>query len=1149
MKIITIKKIAIMSRYFLLGVFLQCVFYTFIMAGNTNAQLQPMSEIKININTQGRLDQVFRQIEKISEFRFSYNKSRIDLNQMVNVKSKNSSMSDVLLQISKQANLKFKRINESIHVTKLLNEENRIEEHFGMKQTMNITGTVLSGDDDSPLPGVNVVQKGTTNGTITDVEGKYSLSVPEGAVVVFSSVGYATQEITIENQSVVDVTMTPDLQQLEEIVIVGYGQQNKKSVVGSIVQASNEVLQRTGGVANLGQALTGQLPGVTTIQNTGEPGADDPTILIRGQSTWNNAQPLILVDGIERRMNDIDMSEVENVSVLKDASATAVFGVKGAEGVILITTKRGRKGKPQLEVGYNVALKSITKLPEKLNSFDGLSYRNRAIEHELSINEQGWGFYTPLEILDRYRNQQPGDEYIFPDVDWTDAITRDFGQMHRANVNITGGTDFVQYFGSLSYLHDGDILNSGGAKNRPYESRYAYDRFNFRTNLDLNVTQSTVFSVNLAGYYGIKTDNFGSDSYIWDAMYSLAPNAYPVTHEAGDLLYDYTIWGYNPQMPQPNNPMHRLNNTGVQQTNRSQILTDFRLNQGLDFITKGLGFTGTVSYDNRFNTSDGIYERQLGRALFKHIDPNIINAQPEDDLSQFISYDPALTAGEFPFDFVVPPATFQSETSNDGSNYRRLFYQLQMNYDNSFGKHNVGAMGLFLREEFARGSQFPRYREDWVSRITYNFDEKYLFEANGAYNGSERFGDDFKFGFFPSVAVGWLVSNEDFVNFSWLNHFKLRYSIGEVGNDAFNAPRWSYQTQWVFDDQPANFGENWIPSTYDQYVEGVIGNPFLQWETAVKQNLGIEMAFLSNMFRVNVDIFRDDRENIFMTASRRNVPVWFGAQPVAANLGQTQTTGYEVEFQFNKMTGSGFNYWANVNFTHAKDKVLYMEDPEMAPAYQKNAGFQIAQTQTLVNNGFMNNWDDLYASVGGQAGNREKLPGDLRLVDFNGDGVIDQNDDVPFAFPSRPQNTYNFTLGADYKGLAIMAQFYGVYNVTYRMGLEPFRDDLLSTVFDFTRNHWSPENTNADYIHPRLYTNSSASSLFHLDASYLRLKTAEISYRFEGEKLSLIGASGLRLFINGNNLLFWSDLPDDRESPGRSYPMFRRINFGVNVNF
>jgi TonB-linked SusC/RagA family outer membrane protein len=378
-------------------------------------------------------------------------------------------------------------------------------------QTRTLTGTV--SDKTGTLPGVAVIVKGTTNGTNTDAEGKFSIVVNNDAeTLVFSFIGMESQEVPIGNQTNFNIVLNESVTTLEEVVVVGYGEQKKESVVGAIVQTKGEDLKRSGGVVNVAQALTGQLPGVTVIQGTGEPGADDPRILIRAQGTWNNSNPLILVDGVERRMNDIDMNEIESISVLKDASATAVFGVKGAEVVILITTKRGQAGSPKFTLDVNSNVKFLSKTPDKLDSYEGFLYRNNSIEYELPVTEASWGMYMPIEMVNRYKKPQaPGDEYIFPNVDWPKEQLKNFALSHRVNLNLSGGTQTARYFGSLSYTHDGDLLNSGLDNGKGYKSKNAYDRFNFRTNLDLDITKTTTFSVNVAGYVGTKYGNPGQD--------------------------------------------------------------------------------------------------------------------------------------------------------------------------------------------------------------------------------------------------------------------------------------------------------------------------------------------------------------------------------------------------------------------------------------------------------------------------------------------------------------------------------------------------------------------------------------------------------------------------------------------------------------
>lgn len=1016
-------------------------------------------------------------------------------------------------------------------------------------QTRTLTGTV--SDASGTLPGVAVLVKGTTNGTNTDAEGRFSLTVNESAeTLVFSFIGMESQEVPIGNQTTFNIVLTESVTTLDEVVVVGYGEQKKESVVGAIVQTKGEDLKRSGGVVNVAQALTGQLPGVTVIQGTGEPGADDPQILIRAQGTWNNSNPLILVDGVERRMNDIDMNEIESISVLKDASATAVFGVKGAEGVILITTKRGKIGAPKFTLDANSNVKFLSRTPDKLNSYEGFLYRNNSIEYELPVTESSWGMITPMDQVNRYRRPQaPGDEYIFPDVDWPKEQLKDFALSHRVNLNLSGGTQTARYFGSLSYTHDGDLLNSGLDNGKGYKSKNAYDRFNFRTNLDLDLTKSTTFSVNIAGYVGTKYGNPGQD--IWRPFYQSAPHTYPARFPDG-------AWGYTPLYNIPN-PLYLLNNYGAPTTTRTQVNTDFVLQQKLDFITEGLSFRGLLAYDNLFYSTGGISDN--GNAFQRWIDPNIINMQEGEDEEDYI-FGTVDAAGINDFDWVQQPITYLPENSNNlGQAYRRLFYQNQLNYSRVFEKHDVGATVVMTREQYAEGSMFPRYREDWVGRLTYAFDDRYLFETNGAYNGSEKFAEEYRFGFFPSVALGWRASNESFLrNVAWLSNLKFRYSYGKVGNDNFNAPRWAYATQWVIDPEQTRFG---APSNgaspYVQYTESVIGNPHLQWETAVKQNFGVELAAFENRIGVTLDLFRDHRDNIFMSAGQRRISDYFGARPVSANIGETKSQGYEVSLNLQNQFNS-LHYWANVSHTYAKDEVVYMEDPALLPAYQKAQGYQIGQTRNAVTEGFVDNWDELYATTFWQVQNNFKLPGDQRIVDFNGDGIINSFDSAPYGYPTRPQNTYNFSFGINYKGFSFMAQFYGVYNVHRRYGwfLIPYSDAAEFVVFENNLDQWTPEHTNATWPAQRTgrsydFANINAGDRWLVDASFLRLKTAEIAYTMNGNWLKSIGASSARVYVNGNNLFFWSDMMDDQEGPGvtngAGYPVYKRVNLGLNINF
>ncbi len=1101
---------------------------------------------------------ILKSIESNSEFIFIYDTELINTLIEKSISIRGANIEHVLERLFAGSNIAWYIDDRQVFLYKKEDikqlEKLKTAPVITQQPKKNISGSVKDKAG-LPLPGVSVIVKGTTVGTVTDPNGVFVMSIPaDSQWLVFSFIGMKTQEVAIGGKTMINVRMEEELVGVEEVVIVGYGMQKKESIVAAIAHTTGEQLAKTGATTNLSRALQGQLPGVTTIQISGEPGNEDPRILIRSQGTWNNSAPLILVDGVERSMSDINVSEVESVSVLKDASATAVFGVKGAEGVILITTKRGALGKPQLTVNANTSMKFISRTPDKLDSYNGFLYRNDAIEYEVSVNENSWSYFMPMEIAEHYKlPQSEEDKYIFPNVDWPSEQLNKNASSSQVDLTVSGGTDFAKYFGAISYTHEGDLLKSGLDNGKGYKTKVAYNRFNFRSNLDFNLTGSTIFTVNLSGYVGTKwggaeyngAQQLVAAHWIWDGFYFLSPSVMAVRFPDGS-------WGYNPNAPNTTNPIAYLNNLGNVKNIRTQITTDFILKQKLDFITPGLTVQGSLSYDNRFYSRGGMTD--TGGAISKYIDPKIIDKLPGETEWDY-TYGTIKSPGINDYDWVLQPVNYLSEnTAELGTAYRRIFYQAQINYARTFKKNDLGVTFLMNREKYAKGSEFPRYREDWVGRVTYNYDARYFLETNGAYNGSEKFAPKYRFGFFPSVAVGWMASNEHFLKKEWLNKLKFRYSIGKVGNDNFTSPRWAYTTNWAVDDAETIFGNTFKGSPYTQYKEAVVGNPDLHWEVSKKQNLGLELSVLNNMLNLNMDVYRDDRSDIFMSNTQRQIPNYFGAAPVAANIGKTESKGYELEFRFQRTTKKQLNYWLNWTYSHAKDMVVFMEDPILLYDYQKKAGFQIDQSMGQIGDGYLNNWDEVYSSVG-KTSNKQKLPGDTNMIDFNGDGKMDNYDQVPFGFPERPQNTYTFALGAAYKGFSIMVQFYGVYNVsrTYGYYMYGFSDETKSVVFENMVNTWRPWNTDANWTGQRLLSSGDNANRLTVDGSYLRLKNAEIAYTFSGNLIKSLGVKSTRVYINGNNLLYFSKMMDDRETNnvknGADYPIFRTVTFGMNINF
>jgi TonB-linked SusC/RagA family outer membrane protein len=1005
-----------------------------------------------------------------------------------------------------------------------------------------VKGQVLD-EKKEPLIGATVTVKGNKSiGTVTDVDGKFTLNVPaKQPILVISYVSYETKEVNTTGKNNISIDMTNSSVSLEDVVVVGYGQQKKTTLVGAITQTDGKVLERAGGVSNVGAALTGNLPGVVTMQTSGVPGEEDPKIIIRGTSSWNGSDPLVLVDGVERPMTGVDISSVQSISVLKDASATAVYGVRGANGVILITTKRGQEGRAKIEVGFSSTIKAPSKLPGKYDSYDALAARNVAIEHELGVKPDSWSYMTPQDIISKYRNPANATEAErYPNVDWQKQLFKNYAISSNVNLNISGGTNFVKYFAAADFVREGDlfrVLDAG----RNYKSGYGYNRLNVRSNLDFQLTKTTGLKVNISGSNSLSTRPWGntntSDWAVaqqWAGAYNIPPDVFLPKYSDGS-------WGFYPLTSNVTNSAQAMSVGGVQTLTTTRIATDFALEQDLKFITKGLNFRGTLSYDNTFSDGSRGVNDMNNNPVMKWINPDtgIATYKVEFDQNSKFDYSQGVlwsTSGG---------------SVNNGATYRSMNLQLQLNWARKFGDHNVTAMGVFTRQQNAVGSMIPSYRENWVFRTTYNLKDKYFLEYNGAYNGSEKFASKNRFGFFNSGAVGWLISQENFMKpLKFIDMLKVRSSLGEIGDDS--GSRFLYMSQWGYGGT-STLSLNQGASPYNWYREASVGNPEAHWEIVRKFNVGVDYAFLKGLIAGTVEVFNDNRRDILVNGGGRSVPPYFGQDPPTANLGKVRTNGYEIEVRLNKTFHNGLRLWGNFSMTHAKNKIIKKDDPALYPAYQKEAGYSIGQTRTYVSSGYLNTYDQLFGSVPHDTNDLYKLPGDYNILDFNGDGIIDTKDRIPYGFSDSPQNTYNATLGFEWKGFSAFVQFYGVNNVTREVNLTSF-SGMLNTVYD-QGTWWSKDNTSADITTPRWASTPSYNNgtQYLYDGSYVRLKNAEIAYTLTGKAIKKLKMNSLRIYLNGNNLWVWSKMPDDRESnyggagSQGAYPTVRRYNLGLKV--
>jgi len=1023
-------------------------------------------------------------------------------------------------------------------------------------QKGSITGSVLD-EKGNPLPGVTVRVKGTIVGVITDIDGKFDIKAQAKDVLVFSFIGMKNTEVTIGEKSEIKVSMQTEVSDIEEVVVVGYGVQTKESVVGAISQISGEKLQTMKMGGSLENSLQGNLPGLTVIMTDPTPGEEALSglrMLIRGSSSLTNNTPLVIVDGVERSFSNLDPNEIASISVLKDASATAVYGVKGANGVIIVTTKRGRTGAVQLEFSSELCMKEATRLPKYLSSYETLLLRNEAYR-----NDGRWNMLYSDEVLEHYRKQDL--PYLYPNVDWMDFLFKP-GFDQQYNLNARGGNNFVTYFVSLGYLHEGDIYTIGNLFPYDYDrynAHYFHDRFNFRNNLDFNLSPSTKLTVNLGG--NIKKWGLPFDAYThetWFNPVTLLPY-YP--EEVLKLYPDNTIpynqegirYSVNPSMG--NVRLDWLGGRGFDRKKSNELNVDIILNQNLDFITKGLSVSGTYSYNNyvRYTENFRTGPEWYGAFYGYYLDPSTL---------QWTRYD-----SDGKKDMDTPQPKLQSLGDNLSDAYRNHYYKFQLNYQRTFGDHNLNGTALFSRRQSQGISDFPHYEENWVGRAVYNYKERYFLEGSLAYTGSEKFAPGLRYGLFPSIAAGYLISNEEFFKkaLPWASLFKIRYSWGKVGSDAGIA-RWLYISEYSPGSGGTSFG---YPFTYYPTIaEGNMPVTDATWEEAIKQNLGFEMGFFKNMITVNLDLYDERRENILQ--SRMRVPSWVGAGNIMGNIGSTKSHGFEIEIGFNKSINKNLSIFATANINANESRVIYYDESETVPFNLKVEGkpVEIARglnnyspTASILVTGKYQNIDELFMGPG----SRSTIMGDHVYLDFNGDGAVDQQDYIVAENPNAPDWTYNFKLGFYYKQWNARADFYGISDVQYQMRqggmfyLYPFsqnKDNALLAHSDY----WTPDNTDAVYpaVHSQVEYNPNynISSFSNVNGRYFRLKNLRVGYTFDLSKNKVLGISNIETALTGTNLFTFTDYPLGGDPEGANsgtdfgaYPMMKRYSFELRIVF
>ncbi|MCC9167912.1 SusC/RagA family TonB-linked outer membrane protein [Pontibacter harenae] len=1060
------------------------------------------------------VESLFHEVEKQTQFKFSY-KSDLDLRQTVRLPKREIDLESLLQSVSKRTGFTFKQINYTIGVNI------RPVESPGAKQIKDITVRGKITDEKGvALPGATVSVEGTAKGTVTDSDGNYILDINSDAVLVASYLGYVTQRIQVQGREVLNIALIEDNAALDEVVVVGFGTQRKASLVGAQSSVEAEALQVP--TANLTNALAGRISGVIGVQRTGEPGFDDSDIWIRGISTFSQglSKPLVLVDGTPRAMANVDPEDIESFTVLKDASATAVYGVRGANGVVIIKTKRGTPGKPKFSFRYYEGVTKFTKLPEFA---DGPTYMR--MSNEAIVNRGGAPIYSNEAIS---MTEQGTDPYLYPNVDWMDALFNDFGHQRRANLNISGGSESATYYVGTSFFDEVGLYKQGDLVD--YNNQIGYKRYNLTTNLSVKASSTTKVDLGVQGYLANANYPGAGQATIFEKAYYVTPIIHPVHYENGEIA--------DQRSGALDNPYGNLTATGYANQWRNQLFSNLRVTQDLPMVLDGLSATAMFSFD--------VYNYTSMRRTKR---PDTFLATGRDENGNML-YEETYR-GERYLNF-----------SRNSTGERTIYFEGALNYEKFFKKHEVKGMLLYNQSDMLNSqagdfnSSLP-YRYMGVSgRGTYGYDNKYFLELNFGYNGSENFAPSKRFGFFPSVGLGWVVSEEKFFEpiSGVFPMAKLRFSHGIVGNSQITGRRFAYLST-VGSTTGYSFGKD-RGNNYGGYDIGEYGVD-VSWETATKTNVGIDLYSLNSDLNLQVDYFEELREGIFL--NRSAVPAYVGLQKAPyGNLGIIENKGIDASLTYSKRFNDFF-LQAIGNFTFSRNKIIDNDQPSPTYPWLDQRGRKVGQRFGLKALGLFETEEEI---ANGPLHTGTVQPGDIMFQDVNGDGKIDDFDRVPIGYGTIPEIVYGFGLTLGYKNITLSSLFQGVGNVDIYMngeGVTPFsvsmsRGNLLSNIED----RWTVDNPRQDVFYPRLSdgspNNNYATSTWWLkNGRYLRLKNVQLSYGLPkafAQRLKLDNAS---IFLAGFNVFTWSpfkfwdvELGDGR---GTGYPNIASYTLGVDLKF
>ena len=1012
-------------------------------------------------------------------------------------------------------------------------------------KTVKIKGSVID-EDSKPVPGVAVLVKGHPEfgGTMTDEKGGFVFNVPSDATVQFSCIGYKPVEMSVARNLDWLITMVEESVALEGTVVVGYGVQRKESVVGAITQVKAEDLEKTG-TTDITSALAGKVSGLLVYSQNGAPGQSDATLILRGLSSWNGSAPLVMVDGIERSMNMLSPTDIASVSVLKDASATAVYGAKGANGVILVTTKTGSKGAPKFSINVEQGLNSPMWTPEHVEA--GTVTRMANIAYK---NTQSFGSQFSDEVIKKYEDQS--DPIRYPDVHWYDLLQKQFATSTNADFSVSGGSDRVRYYLGVSYVHEGSII-----KEIYPGTNFASDRINYRMNLDWDVTKSTLLSFKVGGVTNMVKNlaSHSGSSWLFSTIYQSPTITFPAYYPA-DVLKQYPDPNYPDadsdrvganQGSKYENPYSALSDPDYVKNVNYRLFTDLILTQKLDFITVGLSATAKFGMTSAYarvsqEASTNFAKWNINWEAYDAGNTDIWEIQ--DNKSNYVWND--------------KPFSITQNNSPSGVSFI-TYLEGSLNYSRKFSrKHNVSALALYNQRQYNSGASFPKRTQSFVGRVTYDYKGKYLFESNIGVTGSEQFSPDYRYGVFPSAAVGYIVSKEKFWKraMPWWSTMKIRYSNGWVGSDA-SGSNWLYYSSWK--------------QTSGYYQEEAAANVTARWETAHKQDLGFEMGFLKNKLTVNVDLYDEKRNDMLMPPV---VTAFVGVAYKDVNAGALKKHGFEVEANWRNTTSGGFTYSFGGMIGLSENRITKYGDAPYAPEYQKYAGTPLQSARTgdqLIDDKFFGSIDEIHGYPNYATEWTNVVPGVYKFLDYVPDGKISQQDLHVLRGSTYAPGVYSFNVGGTYKGLTFKVLCTGTMGkyINYkRVNIVPFYAGAY-VIHDSHLNYWTPTNRDSDIpalsFSDEMYAWGGGTSTYPgynlaipdftwKRSDYMTVKEVMVQYRFSGPNIKrILGVKHLAVGLVCNNLWTFSNIkdtdPQRLTTAANSYPTMRMLKLNVNLAF